>query len=113
MPFVKRDENGQVTAVFDRRLEQVGEELPADHPDITDFLARMGRTQPMREDLDRSDPAMGRVLEDLIECLIEKRLILVSDLPSEALQKISHRRGLREDMQEMTGLLSNDTDKII
>ena len=75
MPFVKRDENGLITAIYDRRVEQLGEELPADYPEITGFLERVGRTSPMRENLDRSDPAMGRVLEDLIECLIEKRLI--------------------------------------
>ncbi len=98
MPFVKRDENGLITAIYDRRVEQLGEELPADYPEITGFLERVGRTSPMCENLDRSDPAMGRVLEDLIECLIEKRLILVTDLPSEALNKISQRRNLREDM---------------
>ena len=113
MPYVKRDENGLITAIYDRRVQQVGEELPADHPEITAFLERMGRTSMMRENLDQSDPAMGRVLEDLIECLIEKRLILVSDLPLDALQKISRRRTLREDMHAVTGLLSDDTDKII
>ncbi len=113
MPFVKRDENGLITAIYDRRVEQLGEELPADYPEITGFLERVGRTSPMRENLDRSDPAMGRVLEDLIECLIEKRLILITDLPSEALNKISQRRNFREDMQAVTGLLSDDTDKII
>ncbi|MDP6474702.1 MAG: hypothetical protein QF449_07290 [Alphaproteobacteria bacterium] len=113
MPFIKRDENGEITAIYDRRVQQVGEELPPDHPEITQFLERMGRTTAMREGLDRSDPAMGRVLEDLIECLIEKRLILITDLPSEALNKISQRRNFREDMQAVTGLLSDDTDKII
>ncbi len=113
MPFVKRDESGSITAIYDRRVKQVGEELAADHPEITAFLERMGRTLPMRENLDRSDSAMSRVLEDLIECLIEKRLILITDLPPDALKKISDRRNLREDMQSLAGLLSDDTDKII
>ncbi len=113
MSFVKRDENSRITSVFDRRVEQIGEELPADHPDITEFLDRMGRTAPIREDLDRSDSAMDRVLEDLIDCLIENRVILVNDLPAEALEKIGRRRSLRADMQAVAGLLSDDTDKII
>ena len=113
MPYVTRDDNGLITAIFDRRVQQVGEEIPADHPEITPFLERMGRTAPMRENLDRSDPAMSRVLEDLIECLIEKRVILVTDLPSDALNKISRRRDLREDIQAVAGLLSDDIDKII
>lgn len=56
---------------------------------------------------------MGRVLEDLIDCLIDKRLIFVTDLPSDALQKISQRRDLRKEMQAVAGLISDDTDKII
>ena len=113
MPFVKRDANGAISAIYDRRERQIGEELPADHPEISEFLRRVGRTAPLRENLDRSDSAMGRVLEDLIHCLIEKRLILVTDLPTEALNKISQRRDLREEMHAVAGLLSDDTDKII
>ena len=56
---------------------------------------------------------MGRVLEDLIECLVEKRLILVTDLPSEALNKISQRSDMREELRAVTDLLSDDSDKII
>jgi hypothetical protein len=113
MPFVKRDETGAIAAIFDRRERQVGEKLPANHPEITEFLERVGRTAPLRENLGRSDSSMGRVLEDLIDCLIDKRLILVTDLPSDALQKISQRRDLRKEMQAVAGLISDDTDKII
>jgi len=113
MPFVKRDESGAISAIYDRRERQIGEELAADHPEISEFIERLGRTAPIRENLGSSDSAMGRVLEDLIDCLIEKRLILVTDLPSDALSKISQRRDLRQEMQAMAGLLSDDTDKII
>lgn len=113
MPFVKRDKTGAIAAIFDRRERQVGEELPANHPEITEFLEHVGRTAPLRENLSRSDSSMGRVLEDLIDCLIDKRLILVTDLPSDALQKINQRRDLRKEMQAVAGLISDDTDKII
>jgi hypothetical protein len=113
MPFVKCDETGAIAAIFDRRERQVVEELPANHPKITECLERVGRTTPLRENLGRSDSSMGRVLEDLIDCLIDKRLIFVTDLPSDALQKISQRRDLRKEMQAVAGLISDDTDKII
>ena len=113
MPFVKRDESGAITAIYDRRERQVGEELPADHPEITTFLERVGRTAPMRENLDKSDSNMGRVLEDLIDCLINKRLIMVTDLPSDALNKISQRRDMRKELRAVSALLSDDSDKIV
>lgn len=113
MPFVKRDENGAITAILDGDDGQDGEELAADHPEISAFLERLGRTAPIRENLDNSDSNMGRVLEDLIECLVEKRLILVTDLPSDALNKISQRRDMRKDLRAEMDLLSDDSDKII
>ncbi|MBT5675798.1 MAG: hypothetical protein HOJ07_08920 [Rhodospirillaceae bacterium] len=113
MPFVKRDGSGAITAIFDGDGGESGEELAADHPEITAFLERLGRTAPIRENLDQSDSNMGRVLKDLIECLVEKRLILVTDLPSEALNKISQRSDMREELRAVTDLLSDDSDKII
>ena len=42
MPFVKRDESGAISAIYDRRERQIGEELAADHPEISEFLERLG-----------------------------------------------------------------------
>ncbi len=110
MPFVSRDAGGAITAIFDRPSEQAAEELPADHPEISLFL---GRTEADAESLARTDAGMGRVVEDLIEILIEKRVLLLTDLPQAVLEKISRRRALRGAFFEFEGLLSADKDKII
>ena len=97
MPYVSRDENGGITAIFARASKAAPEELSNDHPDILAFLGQSATPAPV-QDLSMSDAEMGRVLEDLIECLVDKRLILLKDLPPPALTKISYRRKLRESL---------------
>ncbi len=113
MPFVSRDDDGNVIAIFDRANEQAEQELSSDHPDILDFLDRTGGSSEVQVNLSSSDPDMGRVLEDLIQVLIDKRLIAKNDLPSPALDKISYRKRLRTELLRLSQLVSDDEDKII
>jgi hypothetical protein len=113
MPFVSRDEDGNVIAIFDRANKQAQQELSLDHPDILDFLSRSGETSEIQVSLSGSDPDMGRVLEDLIQVLIDKRLIAKDDLPSPALDKISYRKRLRTELLRLSQLVSGSEDKII
>lgn len=46
-------------------------------------------------DLSASDLQMGRVCEDLIDTLISKGVISLSELPAKAQEKLSSRRALR------------------
>ena len=52
------------------------------------------------------------LLEDLIEVLIDKRVILLTDLPAEAQQKILSRGRLREHLRSSQGLIDDDMDAI-
>lgn len=113
MPFVSRDDTGQIMALFDRPNAEATEKLASAHPDVAAFLKRTGDAANLQETLAGSDPDMGRVLEDLIECLIEKRVILLTDLPPAALEKISHRRHLRGKLSGFEAYISLDTAKVI
>ena len=97
MPFASRDKNGDITAIFDRANPAAVEQLPPNHPDVIAFLTRTGAPEPV-QDLFMSDAEMGRVLEDLIDCLVDKQLIVLKDLPPAALKKISYRRKLRDSL---------------
>jgi len=113
MPFIGRDETGKITALFDRSNEQATEELSSAHPDVANFLIRTSNPDNLQENLAGSDTNMGRVLEDLIECLIDKRVILLTDLPPAALEKISYRRQLRGKLSGFEAIISLDTTKVI
>ena len=113
MPFVSRDKTGTITSLFDRPNELATEELSSAHPDVADFLKRTSDPSSLQDNLSGSDTNMGRVLEDLIECLIDKRVILLTDLPPAALEKISYRRQLRGKLLGFETIISLDTAKVI
>jgi len=51
------------------------------------------------------DTSFVRVLEDLIETLIDRGVIRLTDLPVSAQKKLSERRGLRRRLNEDLNLL--------
>ena len=63
MPFIKRDEQGEVIAVSEKQAPDCKEELPKDDPAIAAFIARVGSTSS--SSLDASDQDFVRVLEDV------------------------------------------------
>lgn len=116
MPFVTRDENGEVVAVAEVPLEDAAEELPPDHPEIAAFVQR---ACSLPEDVEATGPffaadiAFIRVVEDLIEVLIRKGVLAVSDLPSAAQDKLMERRALRGWLAGVAGVVDDGEGKII
>jgi len=91
MAFVKRDERGAIVAVSREAASDFSEALPDDHPDLLAFLKSVGNyTELAQTDLD-----FVRVLEDLLEVLMDKSVLLFTELPEEAQAKIMQRRALR------------------
>lgn len=113
MPYVSRDASGAIRAIFEKANGEASEQLAPDHPEITTFLERGHRSESPRITLGLTDSEMSRVLEDLIQCLLDKRLILKSDLPPAALDKISYRRSLRDKMHDLGSLVCDKRDRAV
>ena len=62
----------------------------------------------MTDDWVQSDLALSRVIEDLIDILIEKKLIVFTDFPEGAQKKLIERRGLRKEFSYVEGLFAED-----
>ena len=94
MPYVKRDEQDRIVAV---NLEP-GEglvELQATSPELIEFMRQVGLEQGT---LQESDMRLVRVLEDLIDLLIDRDVIRFTDLPLPAQEKLMERRSLRQTL---------------
>lgn len=65
-----------------------------------------------QRDLARMDVEFIRVLEDLIDVLLAKGVINLTDLPPEALGKLNRRRHARQRMRGALDLLPGDDDLI-
>jgi hypothetical protein len=111
MPHVLRDASGKILAVLDRPSDGGTTELPADHPDLVAFLARKGPTSYF--DLLRADLEFIRVIEDLIGVLLQKNVLLLTDLPPEAQEKLLRRGSLRRQFRDAAGGLVGEEEDVI
>ncbi len=92
MLYAKRNTEGQIESLF-RENTHGSEALPADHPDVLAFLQAGGAAQGAFSSLDAS---LVRVLEDLVDVLISRNVIRITDLPPEAQKKLFERKRFRE-----------------
>ncbi|NMG73854.1 hypothetical protein GPA25_03685 [Aromatoleum diolicum] len=110
MIFVKRGANGEVIAVSREPLANAESReggWSAVSGDEAEVLAFSRIISDAANPLESSDLSLVRVLEDLIELLIERSVIRFTDLPSPAQQKLMERRGAREALQRIS-LLDDD-----
>jgi len=110
MPYIKRDEDNQVIAVYAEPPSDDAEHLAANHPDVINFLKINVSEEQSREFLNSSDYELVRVLEDLIELLVEKNVVLFTELPFAAQHKLVQRRRARQNLSEENTLMVGEDD---
>lgn len=102
MFHITRNPDGSIASVA--RHEQPGSEPMDDtHPELQQFLRPAAP-----EGFDAVDADFVRVLEDLIDTLIQHNVIRHTDLPPAAQRKLLLRKGLRTRMQGALDLLGDD-----
>lgn len=115
MIYVKRNAAGVIVAVSREAMPadeaaRVGwQAVPGDDPDVVAF----GHT--IAEDvnpLSPTDLGLVRVLEDLIELLVDRAVIRFTDLPHAAQAKLMERRGTRAALHRLSLLDGEDGDVI-
>lgn len=110
MPFVKRDPSGRVVALFRERSDEAPEYLDASSPEIADFSDPEG-ARGERANMLQSDLEMIRVYEDLIDILISKRIVVLTDFPPRAQEKLVRRKRLRSSLSTLTEVLAPEDDE--
>ena len=90
MPYARRNAAGQIDSLH-RSAQPNTELLPDEHPDVQAFVGN-----PAREDFTRLDADFVRVIEDVIDTLIVKNVINITELPEQAQAKLFARKSFRE-----------------
>lgn len=93
MPYVFRAADGSLASLHHQAPGHPCEFLNPDHPEVQAFLGPSGA-----EAYERLDADFIRVLEDLIDVLLRRQVIAITDLPSEAQKKLYLRKGHRKAM---------------
>ncbi|MGE5450227.1 MAG: hypothetical protein ACM3VZ_00110 [Acidobacteriota bacterium] len=94
MLYVLRDAAGEILSLH-RTPVAGANSIAADHPDVLAFLGR----SPDQQQFASMDADLVRVLEDLIDVLIRRNVLCITDLPPEAQAKLFDRKHFREGMQ--------------
>ncbi len=99
MPYVARDAGGRIVAVAAEPSAAVTEAIDANAPELQEYLARLGPRAAT--DLAGTDLGLIRVIEDLIDTLMDKNVLRFTDLPEAAQHKLTQRRSLRRAMKPL------------
>ena len=91
MPYVRRNAEGRIVALFEEPAPDAQELLPSSHMEVLAFLGVSGDTAAFGA----LDADFVRVTEDLIYTLIEKGMLQFTDLPLEARRKLDARESFR------------------
>jgi len=93
MVYIKRDEQGKIVALINKNSPDT-EQLPVEHPEVIEFLSLNEGNE--RAKFLHSDLQLIRVLEDLIDVLISKNIITITDFPKPVIDKLLARQTIRK-----------------
>ncbi|OUR72732.1 hypothetical protein A9Q78_05840 [Methylophaga sp. 41_12_T18] len=108
MAYIQRDQQGNIIAVFDSIQDDAQESISIEAPELLDFLTLSENSEDARSILSSSDVALIRVLEDLVNTLIDKKVILFTDLPLAAREKLASREKIRGHLNSLEDLMGDD-----
>jgi hypothetical protein len=107
MPYIRRGPDGSIESLH--RHDTGGLEfLPEGHSDLMVFLGH-GSNSTNSSEFGRLDADFVRVIEDVIDTLIVKNVINITDLPGEAQAKLFARKSFRERVSRNSLRLFSDT----
>lgn len=107
MLYVERDGEGTIIAMHSSPKPNAREEKSVVDEEILDFLHTTVSADSRKLLLTLSDMGIIRLLEDLIELLIQKNVILFTELPEQAQEKITERKRLRETITSQDLMVDN------
>ena len=117
MPYVNRDEAGKIISLYQSRISQACQWLEADNSELQNFIKQQEPSQEesglaAKVELSGTDFELIRVIEDVVDLLIEKNLIMFTDLPKSAQQKLGARKKLRQNLDSLDNLINDDDGDI-
>ena len=108
MPYVKRNQQGKVVQLMDEPIDEGSEWLELNDLDVVEFLRLPANEAELKNSLAISDSEMVRVVEDLIDILMEKQVFVFTELPEAVQAKLNARKKLRHDVNALSNLIGDD-----
>ncbi len=96
MLYVERNDEGNIIALHNNPQENATEQKTSVDQEVLDFLEQNATSESWQTLLTISDMGFIRLLEDMVDLLIRKNVIIFTELPEKAQEKIMERKKIRE-----------------
>jgi SepF-like predicted cell division protein (DUF552 family) len=108
MLYAERDEEGKITgiSVYPSHVDQE----PVSDEELTDFIAESTNNRALLALIKVLDIGIIRVLDDLVDLLIKKNIIIFSELPIEAQKKLAKRKTVRKQLRRDPPIIEEEED---
>ena len=97
--YVARNADGGIVAVFDRPHAAAPEQLKIQDPELIASVTGGASDESLRQNLLDSDADLLRILEDLINVLVDNNVILLTDFPEAVQRKLMNRQKVRDKLR--------------
>lgn len=98
MLYVERNKQGKIIAVRANAEKGATESKTMVDEEVVEFLSQGKTAGSWLHILSESDVGIIRILEDVIDLLVEKNIIMFTELPEDAQMKITERKLIRKKM---------------
>lgn len=105
MVYVQRDAQGKLLRVEHSPFEGMSEPISVESEELHNWLKVKEEVKARLESLHSSDLELVRVLEDVVNVLVDRGVIQYTDLPEAARTKLDQRAVARADIEGLTSLL--------
>ncbi|WP_192036904.1 tryptophan synthase subunit beta like protein [Halomonas sp. YLGW01] len=109
--YIKRNKAGEIEQLSRVATGDCQERIDVDAPELDVFLEREDSESGGK--LAQSDLGLVRVIEDLVDVLIERNLISFTDFPQAARDKLMTRQSLRQQRNSVALLGERDEEDAI
>lgn len=105
MVYVQRDAQGKLLRVEPLPFDGMSEPIAVESEELQNWLKVKEEVKARLESLNSSDLELVRVLEDVVNVLVDRGVIQYTDLPEAARTKLDQRAVARADIEGLTSLL--------
>lgn len=112
MPYIKRDIDNKIYSIAQQPDSEHSEFISATNPELVLFLTQQSATEDAKQTLAESDKDIARITEDLIRLMVNKNIILFTDLPDVVQQKLLSREKLRSHLHQQNNSFLDDSESI-
>jgi len=101
MIYIERDGAGKITAIKRDEASSARAKEGLTRENLMEFLG--SEEMPLssyKKVLEHMDSEFIRVLDDLVDVLVQKNVILLTDLPEDARKKIYDRKAVRQKIKQ-------------